>query len=121
MADPKATVRAWRTGVHTGVDRRRTLRISVPFPIQVRAVSAAGEPHQFYAKLDNLSAGGLYVRTTEDMRPWRRIMIHIHLSLGSDAAGRVPTVAARGTVLRTDPQPDQRLGFAIAFRGYRIK
>jgi hypothetical protein len=30
-------------------------------------------------------------------------------------------VAARGAVLRTDPQPDQRLGFAIAIRGYRIR
>lgn len=121
MADPKATVRARDTGAHAGGERRRTVRICVPFPIQVRGFSAAGELQQFDARLDNLSAGGLYLRTTQDMRAWKRIMVQIRLSLAADAAGRVPVVAARGAVLRTDQQPDQRLGFAIAFRGYRIE
>ena len=121
MADAKTTVRAGVTSIDSYRERRRTVRISVPFPIQVCGFSAAGEPQQFDTTLENLSAGGLYLRTAQDMRAWQRIMIHIRLGLAADPAGRVPVVAARVTILRTDPQPGQPFGFAIAFRGYRIQ
>lgn len=121
MADLKVTVRTRETSVDGSMERRRALRISTPFPIKVRGLSVAGELCQFNTTLDNLSAGGLYLRTTQDMREWKRIMIHIRLSLAADATRRVPVVTARGAVLRTDPQPDQHLGFAIAIRGYRIR
>ena len=120
MADPKAIVCAPKTGFHGSAERRRTLRISAPFPIRVRGISAAAERRQFDAEIDNLGAGGLYLRATQDMRTWTRIMIRVRLSLAVEAAGRAPVVAARGAVLRTDIQPDQRLGFAIAFKGYRF-
>ncbi len=120
VADPKTTVCARKTGFHGNSERRRTLRISAPFPIRVRGISAAGERLQFEAELDNLGAGGLYLRATQDIRTWTRIMIRIRLSLAPDAAGRAAVVAARGAVLRTELQPDQRLGFAIAIKGYRF-
>ena len=120
MADPKATVRAHKTGFHGSVERRHTLRTSAPFPVRVRGISAAGERLQFDTELDNLGAGGLYLRATQDIRTWRRIMIRIRLSLAADTAARAPVVAARGTVLRADLQPDQRLGLAIGFKGCRF-
>lgn len=120
MADPKATVCAGKTGFHGSAERRRTLRISAPFPIRVRGISAAGERLQFEAELDNLGTGGLYLRATQDIRTWSRIMIRIRLSPTPDTAGRAPVVAARGAVLRTELLPDHRLGFAIAFKGYRF-
>jgi hypothetical protein len=120
MAGPKVAVRARETGFHGGAERRRTLRISAPFPIRVRGISAAGQRLQFDTKLDNLGAGGLYLRAKQDIRMWTRIMIRVRASLASDEAGRAPVVVARGAVLRTDLQPDQRLGFAIAFKGYRV-
>jgi hypothetical protein len=120
VADPKTIIRARKTDFHGSSERRRTLRISAPFPIRVRGISAAGERRQFEAELDNLGAGGLYLRAAQDIRMWTRIMIRIRLSLAPDAAGRAAVVAARGAILRTEPQPDQRLGFAIAIKGYRF-
>jgi hypothetical protein len=120
VADAKTTVRDRKTGFHGSSERRRTLRISAPFPIRVRGISAAGERLQFEAELDNLGAGGIYLRATQDIRTWTRIMIRIRLSLAPDAAGRAAVVAARGAVLRTELQPDQRLGFAIAIKGHRF-
>jgi hypothetical protein len=96
------------------------LRISAPFPVRIRGVSAAGKRLQFEAELDNLGAGGLYMRAMQDIRRWSRIMIRIRLSLAADKDEKAAVVAARGVVVRTELQPDHRLGYAIAFRGYRF-
>ncbi len=55
------------------------------------------------------------MRTRRKIQTWERLVVIVRLSLGSDMDLRAPVVAARSTVLRTDPQSNDGLGFAIGF------
>ena len=102
------------------VERRRKPRIYKPFPATVRGVSASGEPFQINTVLDNLSAGGLYLRLMPRVEQGARLFIVIWLAPAPMGELTPPRVAARGRVLRSEPKPGGECGVAVRITRHRF-
>jgi hypothetical protein len=102
------------------VERRRALRIELPFPAAVRGVDRAGERFRQEAVLDNLSASGLYLWLARPVEPGTTLFVVVRLATAPDQPLAAPGVAARGVALRVEPQPGGRWGIAMAFRRPRF-
>jgi hypothetical protein len=70
------------------------------------------------AILSNLSAGGLYLRLGRVVEPGRRLSVLIHLA--TEPTEQTATLAVRGVVVRTEPQPNGQCGVALQFDRYHI-
>ena len=100
---------------YTGEDRRRKPRIYEPFPARVRGVDWRGDPFEVEAVLDNLSAGGLYLRLKRRMEAGAKLFIFFRLATRLTPEAKGLGVAARSRVLRSDPLPNGAFGVAVAF------
>ena len=100
-------------------ERRGRPRVEQPFPVTVRGVDATGEPLDIDTVLDNMSAGGLYVRIPRRIEPGARLAVGIRLSVPG-GQGRKARVAARGVVLRADSTAHGEHGLAIEFTRHRV-
>ena len=100
------------------VERRRALRVDLPFLATVRGIDATGERFTLNTQLDNLSACGLYLRLQRPVEPGAHLFLVVRLSTVLVNAG--PRVALRGTVLRTEAYDDGRCGVAVAFDRHRF-
>jgi len=110
-------VHAWpRDGFHT--ERRKQPRLCVSFPVTVRGVDARGEAFEVSAVLDNVSAGGLYVRLGRLLEPGVKLFAVVRLALMPGVAA--PCVAVRGIVLRAESQPDGSCGVGVRFTRHRF-
>ena len=99
-------------------ERRQHARLYAPFPVDIRGLTATGEAFHVLAVLDNLSAGGFYVRLQYRLVVGVRVFAVIEL-----AAGQTPTtlrVAVRGHVVRTALYPDGRCGVGVQFMRHRF-
>src|SRR5207247_8661738 len=103
------------TAGYAGEERRRKPRIHEPFPARVRGIDWRGDPFEVEAVLDNLSAGGLYVRLKRRTEDGAKLFVLFRLAtrLAPDAKGL--RVAARSRVLRSEPLPDGAFGIAVVF------
>ena len=100
---------------YAGEDRRRKPRIQEPFPAKVRGIDWRGDPFEVEALLDNLSAGGLYLRVNRRMEAGVRLFIFFRLATRLTPEAKGLRVAARSRVLRSEPQHDGACGVAVAF------
>ena len=105
---------------YEGMESRSSLRIELPFPATVRGVDADGERFTLDTVLDNLSAGGLYLRLARPVRRGMKLFIVVRLSTCRDPEVPAARVALQGVVLRTEPQPDGRCGVVVAFQHHRF-
>jgi hypothetical protein len=101
-------------------ERRRKPRIFEYFPVKVRGMDANGEAFELDATLDNLSAGGLYMRLTRRMEADGRLFIVIRLSAATTDKVSAPHIAVRGRVVRAEQQSPGTYGLAIAFTRHRF-
>jgi hypothetical protein len=101
-------------------ERRRQLRISVPFPIAVRGFSPEGERVQFETEMDNLSTGGIFLRTRNAIQDWDRLTVVMRLAMTKDEEMPAPVVVARGEILRMEPGCADGTGFAVALKARRF-
>ncbi len=63
-----------------GADRRCHPRLCAPFPAIIRGKDASGEPFEVNAALDNISAGGLYVRLERCVKRGMKLFVIVRLS-----------------------------------------
>ena len=101
-------------------ERRFSSRVKVSFPARLRGVEASGRPVREDAVLENLSDGGVYLRLTRRVREGSDVTVAARLSAVADPGVPALRLAARGTVLRTDPRLDGTWGVAIEFRRRRV-
>jgi hypothetical protein len=101
-------------------ERRRKPRIMEYFPVKVRGVDANGEEFELDATLDNLSAGGLYIRLPRRTEADGRLFIVIRLSAAFAGKVSAPQVAVRGKVVRAEQHSSDTYGLAIAFTRHRF-
>ena len=100
-------------------ERRRALRVELPFPALVRGVDVRGERFTVHTVLENLSACGLFLRLPRSIEPGATLFLVVRLSpVASEVSA--PQVALRGTVLRAEPQADGTYGVALAFDRHRF-
>ena len=102
------------------ISHRTKPRIYEPFPAKVRGVDTNGEPFRIETVIDNLSTGGVYLRLAQPVEQGAKLFIMIRLSTAKSDEMPAPRVAARGVVLRAEPQPDGVYGLAIAFTRHRF-
>lgn len=97
-------------------ERRKALRIKMPFPALVCGIDTAGRHFEERTVIDNMSAEGLYVRLSHLVAQGSRLFMLVHLAAAPLERG--PSVALRGTVMRTETRPGSRCGYAISFTSH---
>ncbi len=105
-------------GLSKDMERRRALRVELPFPVTVRGTDATGEYFTVDTVLDNLSACGLYFRLPRSVAPGAKLFVVVRLALGSEPEA-APGVAMRGVVVRAELL-DGRCGVAVSFDQHRF-
>ncbi|HEY3129084.1 MAG TPA: PilZ domain-containing protein [Acidobacteriota bacterium] len=106
-------------GIENG-ERRQHQRIYMPFPAKVRAIGLSGEPFHVDTVLDNISAGGVYIRLAQPVKLGERVFVVVRLSTGRKKNERVPRLAMLGTAVRVERQAGGRCGVAVASTGTRF-
>ena len=100
-------------------ERRLTARIEAPFPARLKVVDSTGRVFAEHSVLDNLSNGGLHMCVMRDMPLGVEVTVAVRLSADAGVAP-VLRLAARGTIVRTEPRPDGCWGVAVEFTRRRI-
>ena len=100
-------------------ERRLTARIEAPFPARLKGVDSTGRVFTEHSVLDNLSNGGLHMCVMRDIPLGVEVTVAVRLSADAGFAP-VLRLAARGTVVRTEPRPDGSWGVAVEFTRRRI-
>jgi hypothetical protein len=102
------------------VERRSCTRINEPFPVTVNGIDQAGEEFQSDTFIDNLSAGGLYMRLTRPLEPGSRLSFVVRMAPGDNQDAMAPRIAAKGIVLRAEPLSNGQYGLGVAFTQHRF-
>ena len=106
--------------IHGGTERRRKPRICQPFPATVQGKAARGERFETNTQLNNLSAGGLYMRLAQCVEPGAKLGAVIQFSTTRTNGVGAPRVAIEGVVLRVELNPNGAYGVALEFTHYRF-
>src|SRR5215470_14679963 len=85
---------------------RSSARIDVAYPATLRGVDINDEPFKEETVLQNLSAGGLYLRLKRMVLEGDRVFLAVRLSTAENEDTPALRLAARGMVLRVEPQRD---------------
>jgi hypothetical protein len=101
-------------------ERRSSARIEAAYPARLRSVDIDDWPFREETVLQNLSGGGLYLRLKRRVQMGAPVFLAVRLSLVPDWEIAALRLAARGIVLRVEPQPDGSYGVAIEFRRRRV-
>jgi len=96
-------------------ERRSSARIDAPYPARLRGVDVNDQPFKEETVLQNLSAGGSYMRLKRMVREGAEVSLAVRLSTAKSTDVAVLRLGARGTVLRVEPQRDGSYGVAVEF------
>jgi hypothetical protein len=99
-------------------ERRKKLRISNPFRVAVRSVNVEGEAFTSETVLDNLSAGGMYVRISERVQHGTKVFSVIQFST-QENNGEGARIAFTGVAARSDRWFGS-CGLAVTFIRHRF-
>ena len=99
------------------LERRSKPRVSVPFWVTVQGTDVEGVHFEVTTILDNLSAGGLYLRLARAVRVGARLLVTVHLSGREDVlpAERGLDLEVYGPVARVDSVAGGSYGVAVTF------
>ena len=103
----------------TASDRRK-FRLNGPCPAFVQGVDANGQAFRNAAVLDNVSAGGVYMRLKSDLPVGEKIFVVFAFASQTAETLPGPKVAARGIVQRVDQREDGAYGLAVMFFQHRF-
>jgi len=101
-------------------ERRSSARIDAAYPGRLRGVDVNDQPFKEGTVLQNLSAGGLYLRLKRMVREGSLVSVAVRLSTAGSTEGAVLRLGVRGTVLRVEPQWDGSYGVAVEFLRHHI-
>jgi hypothetical protein len=105
---------------YDGTERRSKPRIKGAFPTVVRGVDAGNETFQIETVIDNISAGGLYLRLRQRLEPGMTLFFLTSLSTPGCVNLTAPRLALHGLVLRTELTHGGACGVAVALSNYRF-
>ena len=109
-----------KSAIYEGCERRSKPRIRRRFPATVKAINSGGHEFEAATELDNLSANGLYLRLSQQIETGAEIWITFKLAVGPTKGLKVRRVAVRGLVLRSEMQPDNRIGVAVSITHHKF-
>ena len=105
---------------YDGAERRSKPRLKGSFPTVARGVDATGETFQIDATIDNISAGGLYLRLRQRLEPGMALFFVTSLSTPGRVNASAPRLALHGVVLRAELTHGGACGVAVALTNYRF-
>ena len=94
------------------VERRANPRVSGPIPAVALDVTGSAAELGIYLTLDNLSAGGFYVRWSTLFEAGQKVFLVTQISQA--------VIVVRAAVLRTDKQVDGLYGHAFVIEQHQI-
>lgn len=99
------------------LERRSKPRVSVPFQATVQGTDVEGVHFELTTILDNLSAGGLYLRLSREVRAGSKLLINVHLYGQGEVIPpeRGLGLEVYGPVARIDYVPGGFYGVAVTF------
>ena len=100
-------------------DRRIKPRIDCDYPAIIEGHEDGGAKYHDRAKLANLSASGLFMMASRDIKNGSKLSVTVLLS-SSFNDEEAPKLATDGIVVRTVPLADGLCGVAIKFNHYRF-
>jgi hypothetical protein len=102
-------------------ERRLSPRVCVPYPARLWRTDMDGRVSKEDTRVDNLSSGGLYLRSTHPIENGANIFLAVRLSVASPPRNPPALrLAAQGRVVRVDPMTDGSCGLAIEFTRRRV-
>ena len=101
-------------------ERRFSARVSVPYTARLWSLDAAGRPWKEDTVLDNISAGGLYLRLNRRIQEGAHVHVAVRLSTARGENIPALRLVAHGVVLRMETQPDNTCGVAVEFSRRRV-
>ena len=101
-------------------ERRRAPRLVASFPAAVVGAGAAGGALEVSTELDNISAGGLYLRLSQRVEPGATLLVVVHLCAAGRETRDTARVAIDGLVLRADAHAGGHCGLAIKITNHRF-
>ena len=100
-------------------DRRRKTRIRGPISAHVRGADVHGRSFDLEADLDNLGAGGLYVRLDWQVEKGAPLWVSFRLPAGPGLEQIGTRWTAQGVIRHVEIQPDGICGLGVEFTNYR--
>jgi c-di-GMP-binding flagellar brake protein YcgR len=101
-------------------DRRRALRIDVPFHAKVNGVDSAGDHFSIETVLDNIGRNGLYMRMMPDVEMGAQLSIDVGLYTRSRITEDAPRFSVDGVVVRKEKRAGGAAGVAVTFMKARF-
>ena len=101
-------------------DRRRALRIDVPFHARVNGVDSEGTHFSIETVLDNIGYGGLYMRMMPDVEMGAPLAIDVGLYTASHVTEDAPRFSVDGVVVRKERKAGGAAGVAVSFSKVRF-
>lgn len=98
-------------------ERRSKPRINEAFPARLKGVAIDGAEVSGPGIVDNMSAGGLYLRGGHQLRLNSEIEVVVHLFVEEETGS---TVETKGTVIRVDSLADGTHGMAMTIRQHKF-
>ena len=102
---------------HAG-ERRRHPRIDEALPVKVSGVDEDGQTFESATLLDNISAGGLYMRLARCLALGMQLSVTVRFTANPSSDAPAVRLSATGEVLRAVMLPDGTCGVAVAFTNY---
>jgi|SRR5262245_26761840 len=101
------------------VNRRKKPRLYLPLPVTVQGTDSSGKPFVVDTVLENISAGGAYIRMSNRMELGTNVRVLVRFSTSPDRS-QGARVAAHGNVIRIDENKYGTFGVAILFTNHRF-
>lgn len=107
----------WALSSPPYLERRSKPRVTTPFHAAVHGTDVDGVHFDVTSTIDNLSAGGLYLRLASEVRVGSRLLVNIHLNCQGDALPSEGCLFLEiyGPVARVDAIPGGFYGVAVTF------
>jgi len=100
-------------------ERRSKQRIHCDYPAMIKDEETQGKYFSQQGRVQNLSAGGIFVVTSQSLPDNAQVRVKIALPTGSLVWGS-SALATRGVVVRSEAQSDGSIGIAIQFQKYKF-
>jgi hypothetical protein len=101
---------------YRGAERRQHVRLGDAFPAKVQGIDSDGRPFDLDVEVENVSAGGYYVRMPRCLKVKAVVSATIRFSSSAPQGARPQWLSTHGVVERAEPQPDGTCGVAVEFR-----
>ncbi len=100
-------------------ERRGKPRVICNYPVIIEGHDMTGSKYSEKARLNNLSASGLYMKAYRRVENGSKLAVTVLLT-DETIDEATPKIATNGVVVRIEPQLDGSCGIAVKFTNYRF-